>query len=95
MRLQINCNEVDVLNIVLSDMVCSKSDWSTYWNRDIKKMRFLTSDTASDYYRTLESSGKDHCLKFLLILTILKMGSGPFNKGPINDVQHSCFFQAQ
>ncbi|KAL5248076.1 hypothetical protein ACHWQZ_G017302 [Mnemiopsis leidyi] len=50
-RLQIHCNDVEVLNILISDTICSSSDWSTYWNRDIEKMYFTNDDTASDYYR--------------------------------------------
>ena len=50
-RLQIHCNDVEVLNILMSDTTCSSSSWSTYWNRDIEKIYFGNSDTASDYYK--------------------------------------------
>ena len=50
-RLQIHCNDVEVLNTLISDTTCSESDWSTEWNRDIEKIHFSNSDTASDYYR--------------------------------------------
>ena len=50
-RLQIHCNDVEVLNILISDTTCSSSSWSTYWNRDIEKIYFGNSDTASDYYK--------------------------------------------
>ena len=49
-RLVIHCNEVEVLNILLSD-ACSVSAWSTYWNNDVNKIFFYNADTASDYYR--------------------------------------------
>ena len=50
-RLQIHCNDVEVLNILISDTTCSHSSWSFYWNRDIEKIYFGDIDTASDYYR--------------------------------------------
>ena len=50
-RLQIHCNNVEVLNTIISEATCSDSDWSTIWNRDVEKIYFLTTDTASDYYK--------------------------------------------
>ena len=50
-RLVIHCNDVEVLNTLLSQATCSYSGWSTYWNRDVTKIMFLPSDKASDYYR--------------------------------------------
>ncbi|KAL5254943.1 hypothetical protein ACHWQZ_G014406 [Mnemiopsis leidyi] len=50
-RLQIHCNDVEVLNILMSDTTCSYRNWNTYWNKDIEKMYFDSSDTASDYYK--------------------------------------------
>ena len=49
-RLVIHCNDVEVLNTLLSEATC-RSGWSTYWNRDVTKIRFYSPDTASDYYR--------------------------------------------
>ena len=49
-RLVIYCNDVEVLNTLLSQE-CRVSFWSTVWNRDVKKISFIY-DTASDYYRT-------------------------------------------
>ena len=49
--LQILCNGEEVLNTVLSDSVCTRSSWNTYWNRDITKINFYYHDTMSDYYR--------------------------------------------
>ena len=49
-RVVIHCNEVEVLNILLSDATCSKGQWSTEWSRDVTKIKFLSDDTASDYY---------------------------------------------
>ena len=50
-RLKIHCNDVMVLNYLLSNTACSDSSWSTIWNRDAEKMEFFPSDTASDYYK--------------------------------------------
>ena len=49
-RLVIHCNEVEVLNILMSDSTCDNSEWSTYWNNDVTKIKFASVDTASDYY---------------------------------------------
>ena len=44
-RLLIHCNNVEVVNILISD-------WSYYWSRTVGKIWiFPYDDTASDYYR--------------------------------------------
>ena len=53
----IHCNNKEVLNVVLSDSTCSRSDWSDFWSRDVERILFIVSDEASDFYR----SGKN-CL---------------------------------
>ena len=51
-RLQIHCNNVEVLNILLSDTTCGESDWSTYWKKDVGVVDFDTAwDTASVCYK--------------------------------------------
>ena len=50
-RLVIHCNDVEVLNKLISEATCSDSKWSTYWNRDVTKIKFNSGDTASDFYR--------------------------------------------
>ncbi|KAL5264054.1 hypothetical protein ACHWQZ_G005225 [Mnemiopsis leidyi] len=81
-RLQIHCNDVEVLNFLLSDDTCSNSDWRKYWSRDVEKIAFSRSDTASDYYRrcrlkrcseTSKSSETDNwwiLMELLLSLTL-------------------------
>ena len=55
--IQVHCNDVKVLDVVLSDELCSTySSWNTVWSKDMVKMSFHDSDTASDYYRL--SKGK-------------------------------------
>ena len=52
--LQIHCNNVEVVNFLLSDDTCDYySDWRDYWSRDVEKIVFTEYDTASDYYRLL------------------------------------------
>ena len=63
-RLVIQCNEVEVLNFLLSDSTCSYSSWNYYWNRDVAKIRFDSWDTASDYYR-LRGKGRHVSYTFL------------------------------
>ena len=46
-RLVITCNNEEVLNVVLSDTTCTKSSWSTFWSRDVVKIRFSSGDKAS------------------------------------------------
>ena len=63
-RLIINSNNKEVLNVELSDTICNgNSAWSETWTKHVGKIEFYTSDTASDYYRP----GK--YLMFLLMFT--------------------------
>ena len=55
-RLVIHCNEVEVLNTLMSDSTCGRSGWSTYWSREVAKIMFYSHDTASDYYLTQPGS---------------------------------------
>ena len=50
-RLVIHCNEEEVVNYLLSDLTCGKSNWSAYWSREVAKIKFHSWDTASDYYQ--------------------------------------------
>ena len=53
-RLVIHCNEVEVLDYVLSDSTCSYRNWWDMWKREVKQIKFdKDEDTASDYYRGL------------------------------------------
>ena len=47
-RLVVHCNEKEVLNTLMSDSTCGLSSWSTHWSREAAKIKFLSSDTASD-----------------------------------------------
>ena len=51
-RLTINCNNKEVLKVVMSDTTCSYKAWSDMWSSDVEKIKFPSGrDTASDYYR--------------------------------------------
>ena len=50
----IQCNNKEVVNVVLSDLTCDNGDydWSEFWSKDIAEIGFSIADTASDFYRT-------------------------------------------
>ena len=50
-RFIIHCNNVEVLNVLLSDTSCDDSGWSRSWNRETAYIVTFDFDTASDYYR--------------------------------------------
>ena len=50
-RLVIHCNEVEVLNVLLSAATCTESGWENVWDSDVTQIRFGEDDTASDYQR--------------------------------------------
>ena len=50
-RILIHCNDVEVLDLVMSDTTCTNGAWKTYWSRDVGKMKFAINDGASDFYR--------------------------------------------
>ncbi|KAL5252523.1 hypothetical protein ACHWQZ_G015337 [Mnemiopsis leidyi] len=56
-RVVVNCNDIEVLNVVLSSSTCTDNTWRTYWSRDVDKIYFHpTADKASDYYRPAPQS---------------------------------------
>ena len=50
-RLVLHCNEVEVVNTLMSNSTCHHSWWNTPWSREVAKIWFTSSDTASDYYQ--------------------------------------------
>jgi hypothetical protein len=50
-KLQIHCNNIQILDFSLSDSECSDRSWATKWNKHVAKIQFLESDKASDFYR--------------------------------------------
>ena len=61
-RLIIDCNNKEVLNVVLSNTTCSNGQWSDYWTKDVEQIYFPSPhDSASDYYRPGKS---DTCILY-------------------------------
>ena len=56
-RLKIHCSNVEALNFLLSNETCDKSYWRMMWTRDVEKIAFSDSDSASDYYRPYQQGG--------------------------------------
>ena len=50
-RLQIHCNDVEVVNFILSDKTCGNGDWKKDWDRSVGRIFFIEDDNASDYYK--------------------------------------------
>ena len=50
-RILIHCNDIEVLDFVMSDTTCTNSFWKTYWSRNVDKMEFKSHDAASDFYK--------------------------------------------
>ena len=53
-RLQIHCNDVEVLNFLFSDETCPYEGWRDYWLNDVEHIKFSGWDTASDFYRAYQ-----------------------------------------
>ena len=47
----IACNGIELVNLELTKDTCTNLDWADYWGRDVKKVGFQTSDSASRQYR--------------------------------------------
>ena len=51
-RLVIQCNDVEVLNILMSDKTCNDRRWRKYWGTEkVTKIEFNSFDNVSVYYR--------------------------------------------
>ena len=50
--LKVVCNDVTVLDVALSDGVCTEftGNWSTLWTKKVTQIEFPSTDTASDKY---------------------------------------------
>ena len=56
-RVQLRCNDVQVLDVVLSDTVCNNGEmgdtWKSYWEKEIVVINFPNEDTASTSYKII------------------------------------------
>ena len=60
-RIVLHCYDVEVLNVLIDAATCSHDiRWGSYYLRDVKKIMFVSTDTASDSYSTYKqfSPGK-------------------------------------
>ena len=46
----IHCNNKEILNFQFSDTTCTEKNWKRYWDQEMKRIRFWSGDTASDFY---------------------------------------------
>ena len=51
-KLVIHCNDLEVVNILMSDENCGRAEWRDQWSIDVMKISFQTWDSASEGYRT-------------------------------------------
>ena len=51
-RLQIHCNDVEVLDFPMSEGACSDNRWSSNWIKHFGWFNFGSDDSASDYFRS-------------------------------------------
>ena len=50
-RLVVHCNDVEVVDVLMSDSTCNDGKWRTQWIKSVGKIWFTNHDNASDYYR--------------------------------------------
>ena len=56
-RIRMLCNGEEVLNIRLSDTVCSDKNWKKNWEKSVANIDFHPLDTLSDFYRAILIEG--------------------------------------
>ena len=62
--LTIFCNSKKVLEIQLSDSICTIETWQVYWGRDVKGIKFSPNDKASEFF--FHPPGKQSATNFML-----------------------------
>ena len=50
-RVVVHCNEIEVVNVVISDTNCSNSAWDSTWNKDVAKFKFDDGGATPIKYR--------------------------------------------
>ena len=57
-RVVVHCNDVEVVNYLMSDSNCKGTDWrlNGRWKNKVTKIKFRTGDTASDYYKPFQGN---------------------------------------
>ena len=65
-RVTIHCNNQEALSVVLSDTVCDRaSDWRTYWDEYVAKIKFSSTHSAADYYRAYTPGNEKLLLHYI------------------------------
>ena len=49
-RLVAHCNDLEVLNLLISTSTCAHPGWYTNWGNEVKKIEFPADDKAYDFY---------------------------------------------
>ena len=57
-RVVVYCNGEEVADLLLTDSVCTRSDWRDYWGSKPTQIYFSSSDRASDSYCISSIPGK-------------------------------------
>ena len=55
-RFVVNCNDVEVLNVLIDGTTCSDGRWEKYWSREVAGIKFRGDDSASDFYSSSPQS---------------------------------------
>ena len=50
-RMKLHCNGVEVLDMLITVNTCTISSWGEHWSRDVKRVKFLSVDSSSKYYK--------------------------------------------
>ena len=50
-RLLLHLNHVKILDTAISDTTCADETWITSWTNNVEKIKFLTTDTLSYFYK--------------------------------------------
>ena len=50
-RVIIHCNDVEVVNTLISDETCEFRVWKLHWTKAVEKIYFSSHDNASDHYK--------------------------------------------
>ena len=49
-KIVVQCNNFEVLNVLISDSTCANDQWRTNWGNEVKKIEFHTENKAFDLF---------------------------------------------
>ncbi|XP_063692489.1 uncharacterized protein LOC134824512 [Bolinopsis microptera] len=70
-RITVQCNEVTVVDVTLSEM-CTTSYWKPAWSKNVAKIEFRSNDKASKYYRP-KPLGNERLIHFYFEVRFLRV----------------------